>query len=69
MQNIFVLIVKSYHMILLVNNHYVCKRDLTLFLSKGFPKTKFMDYSQCEIESKSRDFIYEGCNICGKFDY
>ena len=40
-----------------------------MFLEKGYSKTKFMNFSQEEMDDKSRDFIYEGCNICGKCDY
>lgn len=53
----------------IINKHFVFKRDLSMFLEKGYSKTKFMNFSQEEMDDKSRDFIYEGCNICGKCDY
>lgn len=51
------------------NCHFVKKGNTSLFLQEGFVKTKYMDYSQAEIDEKNKDFIYEGCNVCGKCDY
>lgn len=53
----------------IINRHNLKKRDASIFLSKGFKKTKNMELSDSEFERTSRDFIREGCNACGKFGY
>lgn len=49
----------------MINKHIVRKGPVDYFLKKGFKKTKSMQLSQDQIDDLSRDFIYEGCNVCG----
>lgn len=53
----------------LINKHMIHKGNLKTFFEVGFKKTKYMEYNDEKLNECSRDFIREGCNICGKFDY
>lgn len=48
------------------NNHYVNKGNFEKYLSEGFKLTDYANYTQKEIDALSKDFIYEGCEVCGK---
>lgn len=53
----------------IVNSHLIHKGKLDTFLEKGFKKTVYMEYSNEQLNKHNRDFIMEGCKVCGKFDY
>ena len=53
----------------IVNEHIVKKGNMNLFFERGFKRTPNMDLSEEEISKYSKDFIREGCRVCGEFDY
>ncbi len=49
-----------------INRHISIKGDASLFLSKGHKVTEYYSLSQGEIDKLEQDFIYEGCDCCGR---
>ncbi|MCH5171566.1 MAG: ThiF family adenylyltransferase [Erysipelotrichales bacterium] len=48
------------------NKHFIRKGNFKKYLQDGYKLTKYANYTQEELDSISKDFVYEGCDICGK---
>lgn len=51
------------------NQHIVKKGNFDTYLKKGYSLTEYANYTEEQLAQMSSDFIFEGCDICGKYSF
>ena len=50
------------------NQHIVKKGNFDTYLEKNYTLTEYAKFTEEQLKRMSSDFIFEGCEICGKYN-
>lgn len=63
------LVLNDYNNHCFKNQHIVKKGNFDTYLGKNYALTKYANYTEEQLARMSSDFIFEGCDICGKYSF